>query len=141
MIKDKALEEMFLALPPQDDDKEEFMSRLTRKLDAVEYLRQYEEDNLRRYKYAMLATFVAGIIVGGVLLAFVLSTPSELPLLTFHATSGILLAIEQSSRMLATIALSLLMGFGIISIIINILDIAQMRVSFGKHRFLEINQK
>lgn len=106
------------------------MACLTRKLDAVEYIRRYEEVSLRRYKYAMLATFVAGIIVGGALLAFVLSTPSELPLFTFQATSGIMLAIEQSSRMLATILLALLMGFGIMSIIINILDIAQMRVSF-----------
>ena len=130
MKKDKALEELFLAMRPHFDDKEEFMACLTRKLDAVEYIRRYEEASLRRYKYAMLATFVAGIIVGGALLAFVLSTPSELPLFTFHATSGIMLAIEQSSRMLATIVLALLMGFGIMSIIINILDIAQMRVSF-----------
>ena len=131
MIKDKALEELFLVQRPQFDDKDEFMARLTQKLDAVEYLRQYEEATLRRYKFAMVAVFVAGIVVGGALLAFVLSTPSELPLLTFHASSGILLAIEQYSRTMATIALSLIMGFGIISIVSNILDIAQMRVSLG----------
>ena len=94
MMKDKALEELFLAQRPQFDDKDEFMARLNQKLDAVEYLRQYEEANLCRYKYAMLAVFVAGIVVGGALLAFVLSTPSQLPLLTFHASSGIMLAIE-----------------------------------------------
>ena len=129
MMKDKALEELFLAQRPQFDDKDEFMARLTKKLDAVEYLRQYEEANLRRYKYAMVAVFVAGIVVGGALLALVLSTPSELPLLTFHASSGILLAIEQYSRTVATIALSLIMSFGIISIVSNILDIAQMKES------------
>ncbi len=109
------------------------MARLNQKLDAVEYLRQYEEANLRRYKYAMLAVFVAGIVVGGALLAFVLSTPSQLPLLTFHASSGILLAIEQYSRTVATIVLSLIMGFGIISIVSNILDIAQMKASIATH--------
>lgn len=129
MIKDKALEELFLAQRPQFDDKDEFMARLTQKLDAVEYLRQYEEANLRRYKYAMVAVFVAGIVVGGALLALILSTPSEMPLFTFHAPSGILLTIEQYSRTLVTITLSLIMGFGIISIVGNILDIAQMRVS------------
>ena len=45
MMKDKALEEIFLAQRPQFDDKDEFMARLTKKLDAVEYLRQYEEAN------------------------------------------------------------------------------------------------
>ena len=129
MMKDKALEELFLAQRPPFDDKDEFMARLTRKLDAVEYLRQYEEANLRRYRYAMVAVFVSGIIVGGALLAVVLSTPSELPLFTFHASSGVLLAIEQYSRTLATIALSLIMGFGIISIVSNILDIAQMKAT------------
>ena len=133
MMKDKALEELFLAQRPQFDDKDEFMARLNQKLDAVEYLRQYEEANLRRYKYAMLAVFVAGIVVGGALLAFVLSTPSQLPLLTFHASSGILLAIEQYSRTVATIVLSLIMGFGIISIVSNILDIAQMKASIATH--------
>lgn len=128
MMKDKALEELFLAQRPKFDDKDEFMARLTQKLDAVEYLRQYEEANLRRYQYAMIAAFVAGFIAGGALFAFVLSTPSELPLFTFHASSGILLAIEQYSRTIATIVLSLVMGLGIISIVSNVLDIVQMRV-------------
>ena len=130
-MKDKALEELFLAQRPKFDDKDEFMARLTKKLDAVEYLRQYEEANLRRYKYAMVSAFVAGIVVGGALLALVLSTPSELPLFTFHASSGILLAIEQYSRTIATIVLSLIMGLGIISIVGNVLDIVQMRVQLG----------
>lgn len=128
MMKDKALEELFLAQRPKFDDKDEFMARLTQKLDAVEYLRQYEEANLRRYKYAMIAAFVVGFIAGGALFALVLSTPSELPLFTFHASSGILLAIEQYSRTIATIVLSIVIGFGIISIVSNVLDIVQMRV-------------
>lgn len=130
-MKDKALEELFLAQRPKFDDKDEFMARLTQKLDAVEYLRQYEEANLLRYKYAMVAAFVAGIVFGGALFALVLSTPSELPLFTFHASSGILLAIEQYSRTIATIVLSLIMGLGIISIVSNVLDIVQMRVQLG----------
>ena len=141
MMKDKALEDLFLAQRPKFDDKDEFMARLTKKLDAVEYLRQYEEANLRRYKYAMVSAFVAGIVVGGALLALVLSTPSELPLFTFHASSGILLAIEQYSRTIATIVLSLIMGLGIISIVGNVLDIVQMRVQLGtvSKRFLDNN--
>lgn len=130
-MKDKALEELFLVQRPKFDDKDEFMARLTQKLDAVEYLRQYEEANLLRYKYAMVAAFVAGIVFGGALFALVLSTPSELPLFTFHASSGILLAIEQYSRTIATIVLSLIMGLGIISIVSNVLDIVQMRVQLG----------
>lgn len=130
-MKDKELEQLFLAHRPTFDDKDEFMMRLERKLDAVEYLRQYEEANLRRYKYAMVATFVLGIVVGGVFLAFVLQMPQDVPLIAFNATSGILLFLEQHSRMFATAVLSLLLCFGIVSIISNALDILKMKTLIG----------
>lgn len=127
MMKDKELEQLFLAQRPSFDDKDEFMMRLERKLDAVEYLRQYEEANLRHYKYAIVAAFAMGIIVGGGLLAFILQIPQDVPLFVFNETSGILFFLEQNSRMLATATLSLLLCFGIISIISNALDIVKMR--------------
>lgn len=127
MMKDKELEQLFLAQRPSFDDKDEFMMRLERKLDSVEYLRQYEEANLRHYKYAIVAAFAMGIIVGGGLLAFILQIPQNVPLFVFNETSGILFFLEQNSRMLATATLSLLLCFGIISIISNALDIVKMR--------------
>lgn len=130
MMKDKELEQLFLAHRPSFDDKDEFMMRLERKLDAVEYLRQYEEANLRRYRYAMVAAFVMGIVVGGVFLTFVLQMPQDVPLIAFNTTSGILLFLEQHSRTFATAALSLLLCFGIISIISNVLDIVKMKAVF-----------
>lgn len=132
MMKDKALEELFLAQRPQFDDKDEFMARLNKKLDAVEYLRQYEEANLRRYKYAMMLAFAMGVVVGSVMLAFILAVPNDTPLIVFNATSGILLTIEQHSRMIAYTALMLLLGWGIVSIINNILDIIQMKLSIER---------
>lgn len=126
MMKDKALEELFLANRPAFDDKDEFMAQLTRKLDAVEYLRQYEEANLSRYKYAMIATFVLGFLSGGVLLAFILNTPLYEPLFSFKDASGFLLHIQQYSRFIVSIALMLFMSFGVISIVTNILDIIKM---------------
>ena len=126
-MKDKALEELFLAQRPQFDDKDEFMARLTRKLDAVEYLRQYEEATLRRYRYAMVAAFFLGIAVGGALLAFVTSVPMDTPLIDIDVSSGILFTAIRYSRTIATVVLSLVLSLGIVSIISNILDIVQMR--------------
>ena len=48
-MKDKALEELFLAQKPHFDDKVDFMASLTRRLDAVEYVRQHQEATIRRY--------------------------------------------------------------------------------------------
>jgi len=58
MTKDKALEELFLAQTPHFTDSDRFMASLTKRLDAVEYLKQYQERTIRRYKMMMVAAFV-----------------------------------------------------------------------------------
>ena len=50
MSKDKALEELFLAQKPHFDDNADFMAALTRRLDAVEYVRRHQEATIRRYR-------------------------------------------------------------------------------------------
>ena len=127
MVKDKKLEELFLSQKPTFDDKAEFMATVTRRLDAVEYVRQHEEATLRRYKLAMVAAFVVGIVSGAVTTSFVLSTPVDVPLFTFSVESSILLWIAENSRLIATTALALLMSFGIMSIISNVQDILDLR--------------
>mgnify|MGYP003316649681 CR=1 FL=1 len=127
MMKDKALEELFKAQRPVFEDKDKFMAQIEKKLDAVEFLRKYEEANLRRYKYVMVATFVMGIVVGGFMLAYILSVPADVPLVAINATSDFMLYFEQNSRMLASWALMLFLSFGIVSIISNMLDILKHR--------------
>ena len=127
MEKDKKLEELFLAQKPTFDDKAEFMATVTRRLDAVEFVRQHQEATLRRYKLAMVAAFVVGIVSGAVSIAFVLSTPVDVPLFTFSVESSILLWIAEHSRLIATTVLALLMSFGIMSIISNVQDILAIR--------------
>ena len=127
MEKDKKLEELFLAQKPTFDDKAEFMATVTRRLDAVEFVRQHQEATLRRYKLAMVAAFVVGIVSGAVSIAFVLSTPVDVPLFTFSVESSILLWIAENSRLTATTVLALLMSFGIMSIISNVQDILAIR--------------
>ena len=127
MEKDKKLEELFLSQKPTFDDKAEFMAQLTRRLDAVEYVRQHQEATLRRYKLAMIAAFVVGIVSGAVAMAFVLSLPADVPFLTFSIESSILFWIAENSRLIATIVLALLMSFGMMSIISNVQDILALR--------------
>ena len=127
MEKDKKLEELFLAQKPTFDDKADFMAKVTRRLDAVEYVRQHQEATMRRYKLAMVAAFVVGIVSGAVTMVFVLSTPADVPLFTFSVESSILLWIAENSRIIATTALALLMSFGIMSILSNVQDMLAIR--------------
>ena len=128
MTKDKALEELFLARKPHFTDNADFMASLTKRLDAVEYLKRHQEATIRRYKMMMVAAFVVGIVSGAVSIGYVLSTPADVPLFTFHVQTGILLWLTENSRLIAATGLSLLMTLGIISIISNVQDILRMRV-------------
>ena len=130
MTKDKALEEMFLAQQPHFDDKADFMAALTRRLNAVEYVRRYQEATLRRYRMAMVAAFVVGIISGAVTLAFVLSMPADVPLFTSHVQSGFLLWLAQNSRIISATVLTLIISLGLMSIASNVYDILRIRHNF-----------
>ena len=127
MSKDKALEELFLAQKPHFDDNADFMAALTRRLDAVEYVRRHQEATIRRYKIAMVAAFVVGVVSGAISLAFVLSLPADMPLFTVHVQSGILLWLAENSRVILTTVLALLMSFGTMSIISNVQDIRHLQ--------------
>ena len=127
MNKDKELEDLFLAQQPHFDDNEAFMASLNKRLDAVEYVKQHQEATIRRYKWAMVAAFVVGIISGAITIAFVLSLPAEVPLFTFNAQSAALIWLSEHSRIIVTTALSLLMGFGVFTIFGNVMDIVNMR--------------
>lgn len=132
MEKDKTLEQLFLAQTPKFNDKAEFMARLTKRLDAVEYIRQYQEVTLRRYKMAMVVAFVVGILSGAATIGFLLSTPADVPLFTFQVQTGFLLWLAQNSRIITATALCLLMTVGIVSIYNNVTDILKMRTSMSR---------
>jgi hypothetical protein len=127
MNKDQALEELFLAHRPQFDDKAEFMAELTRRLDAVEYVRKHQEATIRRYKMAMVAAFVVGIVSGAATLAFVLSMPADVPLFTVHVQSGMLLWLADNARTISATVLALLMCLGLMSIVSNVHDILRIQ--------------
>ena len=127
MNKDKELEDFFLAQKPHFDDSEAFMASLNKRLDAVEYIKQHQEAAIRRYKLIMVLAFVVGIISGGVAMAYVLFMPSGVPLFTFRVQTGFFAWLAENSRLIVVTALSLLMSFGLISIVRNVLDIVNMR--------------
>ncbi len=129
MNKDKALEELFLAHKPHFDDSDDFMASLTKRLDAVEYIKQHQEETIRRYKMAIVAAFVAGIISGAITIVFILSTPMNVPVFTFDTQIAILQWITAHSRFISVAILSLLMTFGITAFISNIQEITTMRYS------------
>ena len=127
MNKDKALEELFLTQKPQFNDCEAFMASLTKRLDAVEFIKRHQEAMARRHKMAMVAAFVVGIVSGAITIVFVLSAPATVPLFSINVQTGLLAWFAENARPIVTTALSLLMTLGLISIIGNIQEIKSMR--------------
>ena len=132
MNKDQALEELFLAHKPQFDDKDAFMASLTKRLDAVEYIKQYQEATIRRYKMAVVVAFLAGLVVGGLAITYLLTSPTDVPLFSFKTQFVLLQWLCDNSRMVTVAAISLLMTFGIIAFISNVQEILHMRQSLQR---------
>jgi hypothetical protein len=127
MNKDQTLEELFLANKPHFDDRDNFMASLTKRLDAVEYIKQHQEATIRRYKMAMVVAFIAGLIVGGIAMAYILSTPMDVPIFSFKTQFALLQWLIDNSRLITVTAISLLTTLGIAAFITNIQEIKTMR--------------
>ena len=134
MNKDKALEELFLAHKPHFDDSDAFMASLTKRLDVVEFIKQHQEATIRRYKMAMVVAFFAGLVVGGIAIAYLLTSPTDAPVFNFNSHGIFLLEwLCGNSRIITVTAISLLMTFGITSFVSNIQELMSMRQSL-KHQ-------
>lgn len=125
--KDKTLEQIFGDFTPDLGNGDAFMARLDRKLDAVEFIKARQEKQLRQYRYAVMAAFVLGVAVSGVMFAITLSEPAELPTFSFGIESLPFLLLEENSRMLSLTGLAMLMSAGIIVIVNMWQELASMK--------------
>ena len=83
MNDDKRIQELFDSFTPALKDNELFNKRLERKFAMIDEIQQAETKQIRRYRMAVVAAFVAGIVLGSGLLVFILAIPSDTPLFTF----------------------------------------------------------
>ena len=117
MNDDRRLQELFDSYDPTLTDSELFNQRLERKLAMIDEIRQAQAAQIRRYRMAVVAAFIVGIILGGVLLAFILSTPTDVPLFTFGINFYPIIFIEQNSRLISALLISLMIAFSIIAVL------------------------
>ena len=134
MTKDKALEELFLAQTPHFDDSAEFMAKLTKRLEAVEIVKRYQERAQHQYRVLLVVAFVVGIISGTVSTIWLLSSPIDEPLFSFSVQANFLVWLAHNSRLFVAAGLSLLMTAGICSIVGNVQEIMEMRRSMKENR-------
>ena len=117
MNDDKRLQVLFDNYRPTFTNSKQFNQRLERKLAMIDEIRQAQAVQIRRYRMAVVAAFVIGIIIGSGLLAFILSSPTDAPLFTFGTNFYPLLFIEQNSRIISALLTSLMIAFSIIAVL------------------------
>ncbi len=78
-MKEKTtIEELFAQYQPDMGDRNEYMEKLSKKLAAAEYAKQYREAQTRRYRRMMVAVFISGIVTGAIGMVLVLLHPQWL---------------------------------------------------------------
>ncbi len=69
MERDKDLTQLFADYRPDLTEKAAFLEKLERKLDAVEYVKQVQERQIRHYKLVAVVAFMLGMVGAGILTA------------------------------------------------------------------------
>lgn len=78
-MKEKTtIEDLFARYQPDLGDRNEYMTLLTKKLEAAEYAKRYREAQTKRYRRMMVAVFISGIVTGAIGIALVLLHPQWL---------------------------------------------------------------
>ena len=114
MNDDIRLQELFDSFHPTLADSNLFNQRLDRKLKMIDEIKQAQTNQIRHYRMAVVAAFMAGIIFGSVIFAMILTTPSDVPLFSFGINFYPLMLIEQNSRLISMLLTSLIIAFCIV---------------------------
>lgn len=126
------LQELFNGYTPDLGQEDLFMHRLEKKLQAVEYIKQMQDRQHRRYRYAIIAAFLMGVIVSGGLLVYIMDNPIGQPTFSFGIHSMPFLFLEQNSRMISLTGLAMLMSVGIVVIVNMWQELANLHMLYGK---------
>lgn len=105
-MKEKTtIEDLFAQYQPDMGDRNEYMTQLSKKLEAAEYAKRYREAQTRRYRRMMVAVFISGIVTGAIGIVLILLKPLWL------LPSGITIEAPASFPMLPKLLLLLAICF------------------------------
>ena len=124
MEKDFRLEEIFDAHRPDLGDGAKFMATLQHRLEAAEYLRAMREAERRHCRRMMLAALLAGLVVGGTLVAVLQQMPHDTPLPARIAPGLSAGLSREGARLACTVLASALLG-GLVIAVIHLLGMEQ----------------
>lgn len=75
MKEKNTIEDLFAQYQPDMGDRNQYMERFSKKLEAAEYAKRYREAQTRRYRRMMVAVFISGIVTGAIGIVLILTHP------------------------------------------------------------------
>lgn len=69
MTPDKDIQQLFDSAKAEFEDNEDFLQTLGRSLDKVEYIKQVQDRQIKRYRHTVIYALVAGICAGSLAMA------------------------------------------------------------------------
>lgn len=122
MTPDKDIQTLFDSAKAEIEDNEVFLQTLSRSLDKVEYIKQVQDRQIRRYRHTVIYALVAGICAGSLAMAALGNVQFDF-LQSLPEKAYLLPAPFLKPRTILNMAVSLFIGASVFWITHNIQEI------------------
>ena len=89
-MNETQIKEFFKANRPQTSDEGTFLAGLSARMDAAAEIKRLHDEAIRRYRLTSLITLIAGLAIGGLVIALILLHPVSAPQLRTELFTRIL---------------------------------------------------
>ena len=127
MKSNDSLENLFKGFSPTMSSEQAFMNKLNRKLEAVEYIKQMQEQQAKRQRYTMLVAIILCTIISTAVIALMQSESLVLSGISFSLRAVPYMLSSENLRAISIIILSFSVSAAIIAIISIWYEIGQWR--------------
>lgn len=86
-MEDRELKELFKSYRPELGCPKQYMARLSRRLNSVEYIKDYVKTEQNHYRRWLIAVFVMGMMMGVAAILYILLNPGSLISVMQHLSS------------------------------------------------------
>lgn len=127
MKSNDSLENLFKGFSPTMSSEQAFMNKLNRKLEAVEYIKQMQEQQAKRQRYTMLVAIILCTIISTAVIALMQSESLVLSGISFSLRAVPYMLSSENLRAISIIILSFSVSAAMIAIISIWYEIGQWR--------------
>ncbi|MBQ0086909.1 MAG: hypothetical protein KBS72_04410 [Bacteroidales bacterium] len=124
MTPDKDIHTLFDSAKSEFEDNEVFLQTLIRSLDKVEYIKQMQDRQIRRYRHTVIYALVAGVCAGTFAMVTIGNIPSDF-LQSLSENANLLQVPFLEPRTVLNMAVSLFIGASVFWIARNVQEIRQ----------------